>query len=230
MAANARQRGRDKVPRHVRLYHWILETPAWRSLSANARAIYIEIASRYAGVNNGRISYSVREAADALHIGKTTAALAMGELVQQGFIVAREKGAFSLKKRHATEWRLTEFDCDVTKERASKDFMRWALVEKKPVPETGLSVPETGPVGTCSGTDVAKTSRNGTCSGTVSAKKASPRYLRRDTDSIPGGTASNGEAHAFQQLGTVSPLRAGAPEGSAVARSQAPISQRGAVR
>src|SRR5215469_837939 len=41
------------------------------------------------------------------------------------FIVPITKGAFSLKKRHATEWRLTAFPCDVTGAWATKDFMRW---------------------------------------------------------------------------------------------------------
>jgi hypothetical protein len=66
----------DKAARHVRPYHTMLKTPAWKSLTANARAIYVEIASRYGGPgsNNGRIPYSVRDAANSLKIGKTTAA------------------------------------------------------------------------------------------------------------------------------------------------------------
>ena len=50
--------------RHVRLYHFMMKTAAWHNLSANARAIYVEIGSRYggAGSNNGRIPFSVREA------------------------------------------------------------------------------------------------------------------------------------------------------------------------
>ena len=34
---------------------------AWRSLSPNARAIYVEIVERYNGTNNGLISFSIRE-------------------------------------------------------------------------------------------------------------------------------------------------------------------------
>ena len=42
---------------------------------ATARAIYVHMAMRYAGPgsNNGRLPYSVREAAAELHIGKSTA-------------------------------------------------------------------------------------------------------------------------------------------------------------
>jgi hypothetical protein len=117
-----------KAERHVRLYHWMLRSSAWRSLSANARAIYIEMALRYAGpsTNNGRLPYSIREAANSLRIGKSTAARAIAELQDRAFIVPAKPGAFSLKVRHATEWRLTAYPCDVTNALVgTKDFMRW---------------------------------------------------------------------------------------------------------
>jgi hypothetical protein len=119
---------RDRAPRHVRLYHYMLNSAAWHDLNAVERAIYIEIAKRYAGPgsNNGRIPYSVREAAAELKIGTATASRALGKLVDHGFIVPVTKGAFSRKVRHATEWRLTEFPCDVTNTLiGTKEFMRW---------------------------------------------------------------------------------------------------------
>jgi len=130
-----------------------LRTPAWKSLSAEARAIYIEMASRYTGpgTNNGQIPYSVRDAATSLHIGKTTAACAIEMLQTRGFIVAMTKGAFSRKIRHATEWRLTEFGCDVTNALATREFARWQDIQNT-VPVAGLTVPVAEPNGTCSGT------------------------------------------------------------------------------
>src|SRR4051794_17909654 len=118
----SRPRKDSKPPRHVRLYHYMLRGEAWQSLSANARCIYLEIAARYAGVgsNNGRISYACREAAASLKIGQATAIRALWELEDRGFIVAIKKGAFSLKSKHATEWRLTEFHCDITHAAPSK--------------------------------------------------------------------------------------------------------------
>lgn len=85
----------DKDARHVRLYHWVLGSEAWQSLNPNARAAYIELASKYAGVgsNNGRIGCSVRQIANALHIGKATAQKALADLQERGFIVAMQKGA-----------------------------------------------------------------------------------------------------------------------------------------
>lgn len=120
-------KGRDgSSPRHVRLYHYMTDSPAWHDLSATPRAIYIELARRYAGSNNGRIVYSVRQAAAELRIGTATVSRALTCLVEHGFVVPMSKGAFSRKKRHATEWRLTEFPCDVAHAIAgTKEFMRW---------------------------------------------------------------------------------------------------------
>jgi hypothetical protein len=137
----------DKDARHVRLYHWVLGSEAWQSLNPNARAAYIELASKYAGggSNNGRIGCSVRQIANALHIGKATAQKALADLQERGFIVAMQKGAFNWKTGAATEWRLTEFTCDVTNELATKDFMKWQPRKQSPVPVTELT-------GTCSRT------------------------------------------------------------------------------
>jgi hypothetical protein len=159
--------------RHVRLYYWLMQTVAWRSLDATARAIYVEMASRYGGPgsNNGRIPYSVREAAESLRIGKTTAARALERLQQRGFIVAMKKGAFSLKLRHATEWRLTEFPCDMTHVLPTKEFTRWSPEIQNTVPPQTQMVPVAAPLDTSGGTGVTKMSRNGTRSGTASAFK-----------------------------------------------------------
>jgi len=157
----SRPRKDSKGARHVRLYHYMLRSPAWQSLTANARCIYLEMAARYGGVgsNNGRIPYACREAKASLNIGQTTAIRAIWELEDRGFIVAVKKGAFSLKKKHATEWRLTEFPCDVTNTLiGSKEYMRWQPAPPKiqnAGPVVKLSGPVAKPRGSCGETDVA---------------------------------------------------------------------------
>jgi hypothetical protein len=161
--------------RHVRLYHWLLGTPAWKSLGAVERSIYIEMAAAYNGSNNGKIVYSVRQAAETLRIGKSKAAEAIGGLVERGFIVAVVKGGFNRKARHATEWRLTEFSSDLTGELPTKEFARWQLNGHWPqvgakiqntVPVGGLTVPVGGPIGTCGRTMNGKKGSDGTCGRT----------------------------------------------------------------
>jgi hypothetical protein len=107
------RRSKDKASRHVRLYHWLLRSEAWQSLSANARAIYIEMAARYNGSNNGYVPFSVRDTANRVHIGKNAAHAALRSLEVRGFIVATRRSAFNVKTKIATEWRLTEFSCDI---------------------------------------------------------------------------------------------------------------------
>jgi len=102
--------GKGKSERYVSLRYWLLSAPAWKSLPGNARALYIELAQRYSGSNNGRISFSVREAMQALGVSRGQAKYLFDMLVDRGFVVCTSKGAFSLKtERDATEWRITEY-------------------------------------------------------------------------------------------------------------------------
>lgn len=132
------KRMKEKEPRHVRLYHWLTDTEAWRDLDCVARCVYLQLARRYGGPdsNNGRIPYSLAEIADDLGVSKQTAMRALDKLQDHGFVEMVKQGAFRLKHRHATEWRLTEFRCDVTGKLATKEFARWRKSEtgstKKP--------------------------------------------------------------------------------------------------
>ena len=120
-----KNKGRGKE-RYVSLRYWLLNAPAWKSLPGNARALYIELVRRYNGSNNGRIPYSVREAAQGLSISLHTASHLLRILQERGLIVCIKRGAFSLKTtKEASEWQLTEYDCDHPVAHATKDFMRW---------------------------------------------------------------------------------------------------------
>ncbi|MGF9764819.1 hypothetical protein AAII07_58095 [Microvirga sp. 0TCS3.31] len=158
----------DKAAQHVRLYHWFRETAAWKSLEAVDRALYIEVLGRYGGpgTNNGRIPHSVREAAEALHIGKSTASEAFRRLQERGFIISTRKGGFTCKIRHATEWLLTEFgsDVDITDlgikagDLARKDFARWHPEKQDTLPYADRTISEGGQYGTQTGPSFLKRS------------------------------------------------------------------------
>ncbi|MFN9008523.1 MAG: helix-turn-helix domain-containing protein [Hyphomonadaceae bacterium] len=113
--------GRTKVKdRFVMLTYDILNSPAWEGLSAQARAVLIQIAKRYNGGNNGALAASVRNLAAECRINKDTAAKAVKELLDAGFLELAQAGAFSFKKRHAAEYRLTWLKCDQTGARGSR--------------------------------------------------------------------------------------------------------------
>jgi hypothetical protein len=210
-----KRRGANPTERFVWLRFWLTDSPAWRSLSCNARALYVELARRYNGHNNGHISYGLRQASQDLHIGKTAAVLAFQLLQDRGFIVCTKKGAFSWKAvRDASEWRLTEYANDFPPEHVTKEFMRW----RPPEPESNeftksrtrvlrrdRAGPQARPCGSSGKTVDAKNGLHGFSGETVDAEKP----------------PSTGPEASHIQLPGAARARAGgersAPEGSAVA-------------
>lgn len=126
MPVRHNNKGRSKSgPPFLQLHWFMLESEAWARLTTNARAVYLEVARRYNGKNNGFLALSVRDAAERCRINKDTAKRAFDELQALGFIECAVAGGFSRKVRHASEWRLTVARCDRTGERETKAFMRW---------------------------------------------------------------------------------------------------------
>ncbi|MFC1456395.1 hypothetical protein ACETIH_06595 [Microvirga arabica] len=113
------------------LPHYMLRSPAWRTLSTTARSVYLELSLLYNGSNNGRIALSARDAAERVRCSKNTAARAFLELEQKGFIRCLQRGHFDRKSRHAAEYCLTLHACNRTGERASKRFMSWRPDQEK---------------------------------------------------------------------------------------------------
>lgn len=142
-------RSKGQIRDFIALERYILKSPAWRSLDAVARAAYIEIAMAYNGSNNGRIVMSARMLADGLNVSKDTAARKIHILQERGFIERVKQASFSMKVRHAAEYRLTAFPCNVSGALASKTFMRGQ-------PEIQNTVRPRGPNGTATGTEGAK--------------------------------------------------------------------------
>jgi hypothetical protein len=110
----ARKQDKERNDRYFQLHHYMLKTDAWKALSAPARAIYIQIGGRYNGANNGKLAFSVRDAAAECNLAVNTAMRALHELVDLGFIEETRHGGLSKKTRIASEWRLTAFKCDLT--------------------------------------------------------------------------------------------------------------------
>src|SRR5215471_17061559 len=108
--------------RFVLLPHWMLKSPAWRALSPNAKAVLLHLWERHNGANNGQIVYAVRDAAE-IGLSRATAARALTETIEMGFLRVTRWSAFRLKTKEAREWEIT---CEPIDGRpASKDFMRW---------------------------------------------------------------------------------------------------------
>lgn len=125
MAKHNRKGRSTTVARFVMLPHWMMKSPAWRSLKPVDRVLYLEVAMLYNGSNNGRLALSTRDAAERCNAHRDTIGLAFRRLEAAGFIECATPGGFSRKTRHATEWRLTIEVCNLTGALASKAFMYW---------------------------------------------------------------------------------------------------------
>jgi hypothetical protein len=232
-------KGRGRQERYVKLRYWLLNSQAWNSLSGNARALYVELAQRYNGSNNGRIPYSVREAKQSLHISSDTASRLLEILQARGFIVCTKKGAFSLKTtKDASEWRLTEYDCDYPVAHATKDFMRWnppegvAIDTRQPSHhrkskarylQSDRMVPPVGPYGTPSRTVNGKNRQNGTPSRTVKPENPPSTVPPVGHLQLPGGGGDDADGVATASPPALEPAPAPA---SLPAPPWVPYSQR----
>lgn len=145
MARTHNNTGRNRYDAaHVRLHLYMLNSPAYLSLSTQARAALIEIARRYNGRNNGFIGASVRSLAERCRIAPGTACKALDDLQERGFIECVTPGGFSRKTRHASEWRLTWFSCNLTNASPQKPFMRWQPEKRNTVSNHSLTVSNEG--------------------------------------------------------------------------------------
>lgn len=84
--------------RFVRLEFYLLKSPAWLTMSPAAKALYIEINQRYNGINNGTISYAVREAAE-IGLTRSRAARGFDELRDRGFLKVARDASFNTKTK-----------------------------------------------------------------------------------------------------------------------------------
>lgn len=124
-------KGRAAGESHVRLYRHELQSPAWRTLSPNGRALLVELRSLYPYSDGNVVFLSVRQAMARLNIGQRPAQAAFAELRERGWITVHEPGGFSRKNPHATSYRLeNEPPSESPGALPTKRFMRWQQNEE----------------------------------------------------------------------------------------------------
>lgn len=136
-ARRADQKGRSKgTDRHLQLQHFLLTSAAWRSLVPVERALFVAVAQRYNGFNNGNIGLGVHDAAAEIHAAANTVTRAFNVLIERGFLERTKDSSFRQKKI-VREWRVTCFSVgawDAPSARATHDYQRWQPPEnQKPV-------------------------------------------------------------------------------------------------
>jgi hypothetical protein len=151
MSANPRDNYRAKHgkkkngPPFVQLYYHMVDSAAWHELSLVARAAYVEVARLYDGLNNGSLAMSARRLAELVPCNKDTAARALTELENAGFLAVMKVGSFTRKERHSSEYRLTCYRCDVTGQPPSKEFdpsKKWKQTRSEKSGQIGPKKPD----------------------------------------------------------------------------------------
>ena len=105
------------------LDHRLIDSAAWADLGGTAAKLLLYLARLYNGANNGDLCLAERAAADAIGVRRGAAAAAFDELEAHGFIVATRRGAFQVKVRVATSWRLTFHPTSTAA--ATHDYRGW---------------------------------------------------------------------------------------------------------
>ena len=116
---------------HARIYEYERQSPAYQSLSSDARSLLLEFRFLYKGWEN-RVHMSVRQAMERMNVGQRPAQRALKELLDRGWIRVIEQGSFKRKVRHATVYALTNVPLeDRDGATATKDYMRWSPPPQK---------------------------------------------------------------------------------------------------
>ena len=89
------------VPKHI------TRSTAWFACRPAARLIWIAVLERFNGENNGKISFSVREAGAYAGCTPNTAGRMFNELITVGLLECTMETSFTNGKRLASTWALT---------------------------------------------------------------------------------------------------------------------------
>jgi hypothetical protein len=188
----SRRKGKRKGEKHVRLHRWLLNSQAWIQLSPPARSLLVELYDLYDGENNGELFMSVREASWRIGISVNPARKAIAELREKGFIRPHQRGAFTYKERHATNWVLTEFS--FAGALPTRDFMRWQPAKIKTRYREKIQTASRGD------TDAAQESESVSPRNTDYPPFASASVSRGDTQIVNHGGSGETASPACQQI------------------------------
>ncbi|WP_017998289.1 hypothetical protein [Paracoccus sp. N5] len=104
----AEKRGEHFAP----MIRTTMDTPAWRALSSAAQALYPWLRLEWHGPkfnNNGRLQFSVRQAALAMGVTKDTANKAFIDLQRKGFVVVTQEARLGVGgAARSSSYELTE--------------------------------------------------------------------------------------------------------------------------
>lgn len=183
---------RKKEPHHIRLYHSIMDCPAWHHLTGNSVKLLMHLVRIDNGKRNGQIAYSSRRAADETGMSEKTCRRCFQELEEKGFIRCTQRGAFSQKVAHASLWRYTWAAWPEGKMGPTRDFEKWRPDGKTRgqfLPETAVNsteAMETQPV-TAANSTAEETGKSQKCDVSTSVNSTAHNSNHREARATAGG-------------------------------------------
>jgi hypothetical protein len=142
MGWGRRRRKKQFTSRFITLEFHVLTSAAFGALTGLEVKLLVFLCMKHNGSNNGQIGCSVRDAADFLRCTPNTAGRCFVGLQAHGFAVIVSKGAFSVKDRKATLWRLTIYP-SMGGEPATRDYARWQSGAGHPKKQNTVSIVDT---------------------------------------------------------------------------------------
>ncbi len=134
---DATGRSRTASEQFAKLLLQTMEEPAWRALSTAAQALYPWLKLEWHGPkanNNGRISLSVRQAAELMGVARDTAAEAFRDLQRKGFIVQTQAVCLGVDgAAKAPAYELTELTMPGAERDGRKLYREWRPGAEFPV-------------------------------------------------------------------------------------------------
>jgi hypothetical protein len=147
MAHRSKRGGKEPQEHYTKLVRTMMQEPAWRALPPVAQALYPWLKLEWRGPhanNNGKIRFSVRQAADALGVSRDTAARGFRELQAKGFIVVTEQACLGVAgAARAPAYELTEIELPHGSSRGGRKLYReWREGQDFKVNKTRTNNPE----------------------------------------------------------------------------------------
>lgn len=105
------KRPTDPNGAHVRIYHTLLDSPAWLALSDSSIKLYLAMRRKLTGTNNGNIEAVFSELKHRGFRSKTTMHKALRELEAVGLIAKTRQGGIAYMSRVCSLYRFTDLEC-----------------------------------------------------------------------------------------------------------------------
>lgn len=129
LAKHSTKKERRNNSSYLMLDHATMRTDAWRSLTPQSKAVFLELCLQHTGRNNGQLFIATRDGAKNCNIGKDTVTASLKMLVDRNFI---RLVTGDVKMKSAAEYEVTLFEHNGKP--ATRKFKDWKPIKEPAKP------------------------------------------------------------------------------------------------